>query len=82
LKWGHLALEDTTMQTPSINTRVQRVQRIAVAYVANSGTDGTDFVTDLLADVMHYCAAKRLPFCVSFSRAQGHFAAERLENGP
>jgi hypothetical protein len=65
----------------TISTRNQHIATIADEYVSISGKDPNDFVTDLLADLMHYSAANGVRFAASLLRAQGHFTAERVEEG-
>jgi hypothetical protein len=63
--------------TTTISTRVRRIAQIACACGSISGDDPQAFATDLLADLLHDCAAKRVRFGVSSMRAQRHFAAEQ-----
>ena len=57
------------MPTPTISDRVQRIERIATAYIPNSRTDPEEFATDLLADLMHFCDAKGVRFAARPMRA-------------
>jgi hypothetical protein len=68
-------------KTTTISTRVQRVTSIADEYVSISGEDPKDFVTDLVADLMHYSAAKGIPLAACLRRAQMHITAEQVEGG-
>lgn len=65
----------------TISTRTQRIAAIADEYVSISDEDPTDFVTDLLIDLMHYSAANGVPFGASLTCARGHFTAEQIEEG-
>ncbi len=68
------------MPTPTIATRVQRVERIATAYASASGTVPEAVITDVLADMLHYCDAYGVGFAACLMRAQGHFTVEQIED--
>jgi hypothetical protein len=65
--------------TATIAARVQRIARVADAYISVSGENPQDVATDLLSDLMHWSAARGVRFGASLMRAQGHFQAEQLE---
>jgi hypothetical protein len=66
-------------KTTTNSRAVQRIARIADAYVTVSGDDRDDFAGDLLTDLQHWCKAKGVRFGVALLRAQMHFAAEQVE---
>jgi hypothetical protein len=47
--------------------------------VGQTGEPVRDNLTDLLADLMHFCRKKRLSFDKALETAYGHFAAEVRE---
>ena len=69
------------MPPPTITTRLARIEDIARSYSPNSGADRLDVATDLLADLQHWCGAKRIDFDHALRRARMHFDAEALEAG-
>jgi hypothetical protein len=58
---------------------VQRIARIADAYVTVSGDDPDDFAGDLLTGLQHWRKAEGVRFGVAPLRAQMHFTAEQVE---
>lgn len=50
-------------------------------YERDKGTDKLNRVTDLLADLMHYCAQNGMTFDNELRKARDHFAAEAEEAG-
>jgi hypothetical protein len=69
------------MPTPTISTRVRRIERIADAYCSISGDDPQDIATDILSDLQHWCAARGVRFAAALLHAKAHVAAEVLEQG-
>ncbi len=48
------------------------------AFMAATGTDPDDAVSDLLCDLMHWCDRRGVAFRTELARAQGHYDAETL----
>jgi hypothetical protein len=69
------------MPTPTIASRVTRIETIADDYESVSGSDRLDIATDLMADLAHWCAAHRVDFDRAVGRVPVHVAAERAEEG-
>jgi hypothetical protein len=55
---AHSRPEEPSMPRQTIHTHVGRVQFIADAYIQVSGEDPEDFVTDILADLQDWAAAR------------------------
>ncbi|WP_120009768.1 hypothetical protein [Teichococcus vastitatis] len=64
------------MPDTSIAARVARIQAIADIYASVSGTDRQDIATDLLTDVLHWCARHNIDAEQVLARARMHVAAE------
>lgn len=43
-------------------------------------TDPEEFVTDLIANAMHFCQAKGVDFSAALDRAESHFREERTNS--
>ena len=61
--------------------RVERAQAVADLYEKDSGFDRLDFLTDLLADAMHWSAVHNINFQRALKRGKLHFSEERHDEG-
>jgi hypothetical protein len=62
---------------PSNEDRAERVAQVYEMYQANTGVDDQEsFVSDLLADVMHFCQREDIDFEAKTVTAEMHFEAE------
>ena len=59
----------------------ERVQTLADLYEKAFGFDRLDFLTDLLADAMHWSAVHGINFQRALERGKLHFAEERHDKG-
>lgn len=72
------------MTDPSNQQRRLRAERLLIAYAAHTNRSGElagrklaeEFLTDMLADLMHHADALRLDFSASYRLAEMHFEAE------
>jgi hypothetical protein len=67
----------TAESEPSVASRVAKVEAIFREHYANADREAD--VTDLLADLRHYCSAHGLEFKELDRRGYGHYSAERHE---
>ncbi len=63
----------------TIADRVRRVDHVALLYGPNSGLCPPEIATDLLADLMHWCAAQKVDFADVLATAAMHHRAEQAE---
>lgn len=64
---------------PANGDRAFRIAQIETEYFSKVCDTKEDFVTDLLADVRHYCDANQLCFGDQDRRAHQHYLAEKEE---
>ena len=50
-------------------------------FAITTGTDEEDALSDLLADLMHWCDRRQVPFDRELARARDHYEAETLGEG-
>lgn len=66
----------TRQQRSENERRAGQGAYLVSAYINELGGDGHNALRDMLADLMHYAACEKLPFCEEYQTAQMHFNAE------
>lgn len=56
--------------------RAKWAETAILAFMVETGTDAGDALSDLLADLMHWCDRKGLDFAAEESRGREHYVAE------
>jgi hypothetical protein len=70
------ALSCGSCGTPTTLGRVLHAQQALDVMTSASGEDRKDQLTDLLADLMHFCKVTGIPFDRQLRYARSHFASE------
>jgi hypothetical protein len=61
--------------------RANWAETALAAFMAETGTERSDALADLLCDLMHWCDREALEFEGELRRASGHYLAETSEEG-
>jgi hypothetical protein len=67
------------MTAPTNQARTKWAGTALDAYRRETGCDTEDSLTDLLADLMHWCDRSDVDFAATLHGARGHYDVERTE---